>query len=56
MDFNNLYMELEDKSYMRMEAYMRVNSKMKIKMDMEDRYSKMENIMLVSLKMTREKD
>ena len=56
MDFNNLFMELEDKSSMRMEAYMRDNSKMKIKMDMEDRYSKMVNIILVNLKMTRERD
>lgn len=56
MDFNNLYMEQEDKSFMRMEAFMRDNSKMKIKTGMEGKYLKMENIIQVSLKMIKEKD
>jgi hypothetical protein len=41
---------------MRMEAFMKVSLKMKIKMDMEDKYSKMENTILANLKMIREKD
>jgi hypothetical protein len=41
---------------MRMGAFMKANSKMKIKMVMVDKYSKMENTMSVSLRMIREKD
>lgn len=41
---------------MRMEAFMRDNSKMKIKTGMEGKYLKMENIIQVSLKMIKEKD
>ena len=56
MDFNNLFMEQGGKSSMRMGAFMKANSKMKIKMVMVDKYSKMENTMSVSLRMIREKD
>ena len=56
MDYSNLYMELGDRLYMRTEVFMKVSSKMKIKMDMEDKYSKMENIILANLKMIKEKD
>ena len=56
MDYSNLYMELGDRLYMRTEVFMKVSSKMKIKMDMEDKYSKMENIISANLKTIREKD
>ena len=56
MDYSNLYMELGDRLYMRTEVFMKVSSKMKIKMDMEDKYSKMENIISANLKMIKEKD
>ena len=55
MVFNNLCMELADKLYMKMEVCMKVNSKMKTSMDMADRYLKMENIILDSLKMIKGK-
>jgi hypothetical protein len=48
-------MELADKLYMKMEVCMKVNSKMKTSMDMADRYLKMENIILDSLKMIKGK-
>ena len=56
MDFSNLFMELEDKSFTRMGAFTKDNSKMKIRMGMEDKYSKTENTILASLKTIKEKD
>lgn len=49
-------MVLVGKLYMIMEVFTKVSLKLKIKMDMEGRFLKTENIMLVNLKMTKERD